>query len=330
MQLPYTNGSSAASTFDSVLVTLEGFKNGTQSVSDKVKVYDKYRQAALFVGSLVPLVLIILAALVGICNTGKPLMGILAWVLIFLSIVVWICMGVHLAIGKALSDICWEVDLAQAQGQSGALSIIIKCQTNTSPLRNLTNLVTDGINTATSTACNTTEHTCFVPNNGPVNCTIPSWTCNETTIGQWLEFNMTDDAVTCTDGSYIDPASSCPGTSTANGTFSQVLLVKDCPTNCKNPQIKSAATQGVDGINTLISYYGLRDQLIPILSCDFVADAFFNAKNTVCKTFENSLTLIFAGAALEAAGMGLAMAALVHFFMGLSGERFASNPRDTL
>jgi hypothetical protein len=332
-QLPYSNSSQELQVFDEVAGTLSTFQTETKSITDKVKQYDTYRKAALFVGSLVPLAMIIGAGLIGLFNIFKPLMGILAWLLVFLSVVVWICMIVHLVIGKALSDICWEVDLAEAQGNSGALAILVKCRTNETPLQDVRNLINSAINNATEQACDTTSQTCFVPNGGPVNCTLPSWSCTEASLPEWLEFNMTDVAIECTDGSstvYADPNDGCPSGFSFVSVAQQQLIVKDCPTTCRNPRFRDAANQGIDGINTLLKYYQLRDDLLPLLTCDFVAEAFFNAKSSVCKTFSNALTLIFAGATLEAVGMGLAMAALVHIFLGHYGRKNISNPRDTL
>lgn len=319
-------------TFADAETTLQGFRTTTDSTSDRVKQYDRYRKAAIFVAALVPLVLIISASMSVICNKGRAMMGILAWVLVFLSILVWICIGVHVGIGKALSDVCWEVELAQAEGEAGVLAVLIQCQTDTSPLTSLRNEMRYGIGNATQEACNTLEPTCTsaTPQPGPVDCQPIPWTCNETSIDDWLDFNMTDSALQCSDNSYVDPRDSCPGSSTPVGIVNNTLLVRDCPTGCNNPRFRDLANQGVSGVQTLHDYYGLRDQLIPLLNCQFVADAFSQAKNSVCNHFENALTLVFTGGALEAIGMGLAMATLVHCFMGLSGPKNAYNPRDTL
>jgi hypothetical protein len=329
VQLPYTNGSDALQTFDDAAATLRGFKDTSATTSDRVKQYDVYRKAALFVAALVPMALMIASALLVIFNKGRPLMGILAWVLVFLSILVWLCIGVHLAVGKALSDICWEVDLAQAQGSAGTLSILIECDTDTTPLTSLRNQVQEGINNATKDACDILEPTC-VSNGGPVDCQPDPWSCEEDNIDDWSGFDMTDAGVTCDDGSFEDVSDGCQGGSTQNGTFSINRVVRDCPTQCLNPRFRAAAIQGVDGVGQIDRYYGVRDELLPLLTCSFVSDAFFSAKESICKDLSKSLTLVFTGAALEAIGMGLAMAALVHCYMGLSGKKDLYNPRDTL
>lgn len=335
-QLPYTNTSSALQTFQSVESTLQGFSNETVTIGSRVSHYNTLRQAAIFVGALVPLFLAGAGAALIIFTHVKPAIGTIAWLLVFLSVVVWICIGLHVAIGKGLSDICYEVDLAEAQGSAGALSILVKCQTDKSPLHDVQVLIQSAIQNATYDACNATESTC-VANGGVVDCTLPSWTCNRTTLDQWPLFNMTDQAEKCVDivtsqVTYVDPRNGCPvGTTSGGLTTPQVLLVEQCPTQCKNPTFASDATTGISDINQLEKYYNISDQLMPILNCRFVADAFTAARGSVCTDLQHELTLIFVGGALEAFGMGLGMATLIHVFMGLSGDPMSpTNPRNTL
>lgn len=331
-QLPYTNDSSANQTFADARSKLIEFRTDTTSVTAKVNEYDRIRKAALFVGSLVPLALVIGGTLFMIFNCCKPGMGTLAWFLVFLSILAWLCMGAHLVVGKGLSDVCYEVDLAEAEGETGVLGIIIKCQQNTSELEDVRVAIDNGINDATNAACSAMNSTCTTASPpGPVDCEPTPWVCAQSNIQTYPNFTMTDAAISCSDGSYVSPGDSCPPPATQNGTYTNVLLVSECPSQCKNPQFRSAATQAIDGLNTLNQYYEVADEVDPLLTCAFVAEAFFSAKETVCTTFDRSLTLIFVGSGLEAAGMGLAMAALVHCFMGLAGEkRSVFNPRDTL
>lgn len=327
-QLPYTNDS--ATTFNDFQNTLNDFKSSTVDVSDRVKTYDRYRKAAIFVGALVPLVLVGAAVLLAIFNIFRPLMGLVAWLVVFLSMLVWLCMCVHLVIGKVLSDVCWEVELAAAQGEAGALSVIIRCQTDSSPLNDLRITMQDAVGNATSEACNVASNTCET--SGPVVCP-PMWDCNATSIEDYPDFNMTDSAIECDDAGtlyWADPTVGCPTGTPTGTTFTQNIYVRDCPTICRNPVYQQQSVTALNGISTLVTYLGLTDQLDPLLSCKFVADAFFEAKDAICDNFQNSLTLIFVGATLEALGMGLAMASLIHFYMGLSGKKNPTNPQDFL
>lgn len=326
-QLPYTNNSDAFNTFVDAQVQLASFKTETTKVADTVSKYDGYRKSAIFVGSLIPLAMIIAAAVLILCNCCKPAMGTIAWFLVFLSIIVWICMGVHLAIGKGLSDVCYEVDLAEAQGENGVLAILIKCQEGTTPLSEVQSTVDNGISQAVDGACSAMNQTCITAG-GTVDCGL--WHCEEDTIDEYPDFSMTDVVQGCSDNTYVQPTETCPGGTTSTGPLLQTLNVSACPTQCRNTDFRAAADDGLQGLATLTSYLNLRTQITPLLSCDFVADAFFSAKKSICTTFKHALTLVFVGAALEGLGMGLAMAALVHCFMGLSGEKKAYNPRDTL
>lgn len=331
-QLPYTNDPSTNQTFADARAKLVEFQSNTVSVSEKVNKYDGIRKAAIFVGSLVPLALTIGGALFMIFNCGKPAMGAVAWFLVFLSILAWLCMGAHLVIGKGLSDVCYEVDLAQAEGETGVLGIIIKCQQNTSELEDVRTTINNGINQATDSACSAMNATCTTSSPaGPVDCEPAPWVCTQSNIDTYPNFTMTDVATSCSDGTFVAPTDSCVAPATSTGPYTNSLQVKDCPTDCRNPDFRSQAAQAMQGLATLNQYYEVAAEVQPLLTCDFVADAFWSAKVTICTTFDRALTLIFVGSALEAAGMGLAMAALVHCFMGLAGgKRDVFNPRDTL
>lgn len=329
-QLPYTADAATNQTFADARSLLVEFQTDTVTVSAKVNQYNNIRKTAILVGSLVPLALTIGGVLFMIFNCGKPAMGAVAWFLVFLSVLAWLCMGAHLVIGKGLSDVCYEVDLAQAEGETGVLGIIIKCQQNTTQLEDVRKAIDNGIYQATDSACAAMNQTCTT-SGGPVDCEPAPWNCSQSNIQTYPNFTMTDVAISCDDGTYVSPTSSCASPATQNGTYTNNLLVKDCPTQCKNPQFRSSANDGISGLATLNQYYVVADQIDPLLTCDFVASAFWDAKTTICTTFDRSLTLIFVGSGLEAAGMGLAMAALVHCFMGLAGgKRDVFNPRDTL
>lgn len=255
-------------------------------VIDHVHYYDSLRKTAVFVGAIVPTVLIALGIIFIIIGFRIPL-ALLGWLCIFLSAVVWLSLAVHLASGKVISDICWEMDLSLLNGEAGPLSILIECNKEDGIVGSLRVQLEEVIETRVTDTCNQINNDV---------CSRPEVDC----------------------GGYV-----CDGIdsllASKNLTVNDMGItrtIEECSEQCTNVDLRDASSTLMDAYNLFVRYLRVAYILIDYLDCQFIIDAFNVVRDTICEDFVFSLQQVFAGNALQGIGMTGSMVIMVHVFKG--------------
>lgn len=105
---------------------------------------------------------------------------------------------------------------------------------------------------------------------------------------------LNDTVFLCTGGTVANNPTDCPGGS-YTGTESQSVSVRDCPTQCNNTDLAAATADVNNRLKDLEQLLGALNELIPLLSCEFIATAFDNAQEQLCVdfTYEPWIALMF-------------------------------------
>lgn len=266
--------------------TFRDVNASAETVVDRVHYYDGWRKAALFVGAIIPVVLVGLGLLFTLCGCRLPL-GLFGWLCVFLSILVWASLGVHLASGKLISDICWEIDLSLENDEAGPLTILINCNKDDGLFGSMRVQLQEIIDDKIDEACTEINDLCS---------TSPALDCG---------------SYTCTDGE-----SALASKNITLDDAGTVRTIEECSTECTTPSLRTRTEEFMDSYNLFATYYRVGLQLMGYVDCQFVIDAFYVAKDAICDRFIFSLQQVFAGNALQGVGMTGAMIIMVHIFKG--------------
>lgn len=280
--LPLFNEDFQESLEDTKSVFVE-FNETTHKTVDKIKYYDDLRRAAIYVGSIVPSVLIIAGLVMMLISIRFPL-GLIGWLCLFLSLFVWLSLAVHLVTAKVISDVCWEIDLSIENGQAGPLTLIVECNSENGIIGNLRNELYTVLDEAVTEACNAINDACDT-------LTCEDYTCNDIDdIRNSLEITINDGGVERT--------------------------VRECAEECTIPALRDSAVEVVEAVDTFVEYHDIALTIINYIDCQFIVDAFYDSKDSICDKLVFGMQQIFAGNGLIGIGMVIGCFCLVHIFKG--------------
>lgn len=261
------------------------FNTSTGEIIDKINYYDDLRRAAMFVGSIIPTVLVLVGLILMLISVRLPL-GILGWLCLFLSLFVWLSLAVHLVSAKVLSDLCWEIDLAMESGEAGPLTLIVKCNSEDGIVGNLRSELTRVLNEAITEGCNSINDAC---DNMAGQC--GSYICeDEENIFSVVNITINDAG--------------------------EDRTILECSESCTTPILRDNSRNIVDSVQLFRDYYAIALKLIEYIDCQFIVDAFNAAKDSICEKLVFGMQQIFAGNALLGIGMVIGCFTLVHIFKG--------------
>eukprot|EP01122_Echinamoeba_exundans_P011066 TRINITY_DN427_c0_g1_i2.p1 TRINITY_DN427_c0_g1~~TRINITY_DN427_c0_g1_i2.p1 ORF type:complete len:552 (-),score=126.47 TRINITY_DN427_c0_g1_i2:738-2393(-) len=330
----YTNDPNSLATVDNALTYVRGLENDVRDVRTQyIDRFENLRSGALVAGAIFPPAALAFGLFLFCCNV-RGCVGLVAWIAMFVVIIVWFSLGVHVAVSEVTNDICYEVDLLIAEAaanvnnsspspptssQNGVnstgsmdfsgiainkspLVLLMQCKTGSGTVLDaLNSTIESAVNQAIDTACDYIDQACNQTIYGVpvVDCGF-NYTCNESYILSFPSRNVNDTVFVCVDSTVQNDPSNCGSRGGLANVVSVSRSVEDCATRCNNTDLRPPSNQVVTGVATLRTFLDTVRKVLAIMNCQFVADAFFNLKDSICKVLTAGMKQIYSGNALQA------------------------------
>jgi hypothetical protein len=314
------NLSSYLNNISQVLIDLQNsvndYKTRTDSTDAEIEQLDAARQSAIFISSLIVIILMILGIVFSCCKIRIALVTVTIFCFLALF-VLWISLSLHIMVTELTSDVCAEINrVQQTQNGTGELGYLIKCRNNDYSSLLLLYELEIGMSSLVNATCSAFNQTC----NGGSSCTGAQQPCNQTTLLTYPStVNITDTTYLCTvNGTWehVDSASQCDNSSAAIPTSHEVLF-GDCPQQCNNTLLRNETGIVMDNIAVLQTFVSLIAIVDAEAHCSFVLQTFLSIKELLCVTFIDAFQLIAGGTALMAIAMSGTVILLTCAFMGI-------------
>lgn len=290
-ELPYTKdvGQTISDAVDSANELLDSVKD----VKVQVDQYNQYRAIALIVSFAIPVVLIVVGSLGAVFNFSKIVL-IAALFCFFSSFILWLSFGIHNLAHVVFTDVCLEVDGfldSNSNSSNAALDSLISC-TDGGSFSEIKTLATDAIETAYQTACDSLQQICSDPN---ADCPsdYSGSDCSRENIEAFADMNITDYLVGCNTSPGVCPYTGSCATADQNLCYDEKISIKDCAENCMNSDLKSNSNATMFNMDALFQYEDIiKNDILPLLDCTIIKEAFESLKVSLCVTFTRSLKMI--------------------------------------
>lgn len=330
----FTNDANSLATVDQAVTYVGSLETEVRDLKTQyLDRFESLRSGALVAGAIFPPAALAFGLFLFCCNV-RGCVGLVAWVAMFVVIIVWFSLGVHVAVSEVTNDICYEVDLLineaaanvnnsspspPVSSQNGVnstgsldfsgiainkspLVLLMQCKTGSGTVLDALNSTIEGaIDQAIDAACTYIDQVCNQTIYGVpvIDCGF-NYTCDENYILNFTSRNVNDTVFVCTDNSVQNDPTNCASRGGLANIVSVSRSVEDCATRCNNTDLRTPSGQVVSGVATLRTFLDTVRKVLSIMNCQFVADAFFNLKDSICKVLTAGMKQIYSGNALQA------------------------------
>lgn len=267
---------------DEVREKVNEYREEYNKIMKGVKFYENIRSVAIYIVSIIPIFLLCLSY-IAIFFHFRLTIGVIGWLSIFFSIILWLSLAAILVASQIIDDVCWEVEISK-ENSYGLFSDYLNCNKDDGFIGSIRLRIEEELDNIVNIACAEANEIC---RNSKVIC--GDFVCKDKESLFEVEKLMVDD----------------------NG---DMLLISQCAIACTNEDLRLITGEIMRRLEDLKKANDAYNEVIELIDCEFVVDSFGEVEVIVCKHLDRSANYIIAGNILQALGLLLLSIVLIYIF----------------